>query len=90
MTQILRNFIRYLAYETGLCKTVVHDILTKDLGYTKKCARWVPRLLTDDHKAKHLEMARDFIRRCEADPDFKKKIVTMDEVVIYFKLSYLF
>ena len=59
---------------------MVHDILTKDLGLTKKCARWVPRLLTPAHKAAKVKMAEDFLAKLEADPTgFKKKVVTMDE-----------
>ena len=69
-----RCTVRYLAWESGLSFGTVRNILKKDLGFTKKCARWVPRLLTEEHKAKHLEMARDFIRRCEADPEFLDKV----------------
>ena len=48
--------------------------------YANFTHRWVPRLLTDDHKAAHLQMARDWLQRYEADPEgFKKRIVTMDE-----------
>ena len=42
--------------------------MKKDLGYTKKCARWVPRLLTPEHKAKQVKMAEDWIAKMEADP----------------------
>ena len=64
----------------NLCETVIRDILKKDLGYTKKCSRWVPRLLTPEHKAAKVKMAEDFLAKIEADPEgFKKKVVTMDE-----------
>ena len=59
---------------SGLGKNVVQNIVSKDLGFTKKCARWVPRLLTDEHKAQHLQMARDWLRRLQADPEFKNKV----------------
>ena len=36
-------------------------------------------LFTDEHKAQHLQMARDWLQRYEADPGFKDKVVTMDE-----------
>ena len=76
------KFDRFLSYELGLTRRVVHDILTLDLGLTKKCARWVPRLLTPAHKAAKVKMAEDFLAKIQADPSpagFKQKVVTMDE-----------
>ena len=35
-----------LAYESGIGIATVKKIVKQDLGLTKKCARWVPRLLT--------------------------------------------
>jgi hypothetical protein len=33
-------------------KTTIHEAVTEKLGYRKLCARWVPKMLTDDHKMK--------------------------------------
>jgi len=33
-------------------KTTIHDAVTEKLGYRKLCARWVPKILTDDHQKK--------------------------------------
>ena len=35
-------------------KTTIHEALTEKLGYRKLCARWVPRILKDDHKTKRM------------------------------------
>ena len=35
--------------------------------------------LTDEHKAAHLQMARNWIEKKEADPEFPNSIVTIDE-----------
>ena len=32
-------------------RSTVHEIVAQHLEYHKICARWVPRILTDDHKA---------------------------------------
>lgn len=40
-------------------KTTIHKILTDDLGYAKVCARWVPKMLTEDHKRQRVEAARE-------------------------------
>ena len=63
-----------LVNESGLGRGAVERILRDDLGYTKKSARWVPRLLTDDHKRKHCQMAEDWLAKNNADPEFKKKV----------------
>ena len=31
-------------------KTTIHEAVTERLGYRKLCARWVPKILTDDRK----------------------------------------
>lgn len=69
-----RSTVRELAIESGLGITTVQTIIKQDLGYTKKAARWVPRLLTPAHKAAKVQMAEDWIARWEADPDFKNKV----------------
>ena len=33
-------------------KTTIHEAVTEKLGHGKLCARWVPKILTDDHKRK--------------------------------------
>jgi transposase len=31
-------------------KTTIHEAVTEKLGYRNVCARWVPKMLTDDHE----------------------------------------
>jgi transposase len=33
-------------------ETTIHEAVIEKLGYRKLCARWVPKMLTDDHKTK--------------------------------------
>ena len=35
-------------------KTTIHEAVTEKLGYRKLCARWVPKMLKDDHKRKRM------------------------------------
>ncbi|XP_017791911.1 PREDICTED: histone-lysine N-methyltransferase SETMAR-like [Habropoda laboriosa] len=61
-------------------KTCIDTILTDHLGYAKVCARWVPRMLTEDHKRQRVEAAREFLQAYETDgEDFLDSIVTGDE-----------
>jgi histone-lysine N-methyltransferase SETMAR len=61
-------------------KTTIHEAVTEKLGYRKLCARWVPKMLTDDHKAKRMGSALKFLTRYAQEGDeFLDSSVTGDE-----------
>lgn len=63
-----------------ISRSLLHEIVTKKLGYHKFCARWVPKLLTDDHKTKRMSAAIDFLSRYAFEgEEFLNRIVTGDE-----------
>jgi histone-lysine N-methyltransferase SETMAR len=50
------------------------------LGYKKLCARWLPKILTDDHKTKRMGSALKFLKRYALEGDeILDCIVTGDE-----------
>ena len=44
-------------------KTTIHEAVIRKLGYRKLCARWVPKMLTDDHKKKRIGSALKLVPR---------------------------
>jgi len=42
-------------------KTTIHEAVTEELGYRKLCARWIPKMLTDDHNTKWMGSALKFL-----------------------------
>jgi len=42
-------------------KTTIHEAVTEKLGYRKLCTRWVPKMLTDNHKTKRMGSALKFL-----------------------------
>jgi hypothetical protein len=44
-------------------KTTIHEGVTEELGYRKLCARWLPKMLMDDHKTKQMDSALKFLTR---------------------------
>ena len=40
------------------------------LGYSKVCARWVPRQLTEAHKQSRLEACSELLEYCHSDKTF--------------------
>ena len=53
------------------------------LGYSKVCAKWVQRQLTDVHKQSRLEACSELLKYCHSDKNFLQRIVTGDETWVH-------
>ena len=53
------------------------------LGYSKVCAMWVPRQLTEAHKQSRLDACSKILEYCHCDKTFLQRIVTGDETWVY-------
>jgi transposase len=74
---------RELAAILGTGKGSVDKIIHK-LGYSKVCARWVSRSLTEEHKEQRKIICSELLARYEAEgDDFLSTIVTDDETWIH-------
>jgi len=58
-------------------------ILTDDLHMKHVCAKFVPRLLTDDQHEQHQTIAQDVFECSCEDVQFLKNVVTGDESWVY-------
>lgn len=66
-----------------ISRTVLYEIVSGELGYKKISARWVPRLLSEEHKTKRMGAALTFLSRYHQDGDeLLNRIVTGDETWI--------
>ncbi|GFN92564.1 histone-lysine N-methyltransferase SETMAR [Plakobranchus ocellatus] len=52
-----RMKIREIALKLEIPKSTVHEIVHDTLGYRKMSARWVPKMLTEDHKLQRVEIS---------------------------------
>jgi histone-lysine N-methyltransferase SETMAR len=60
------------------------DTVLKKFGFRTLCARWVPRMLTGDHKEQRLQACADLLERYESlGDDFLDNIVTGDETYVH-------
>ncbi|GFV43664.1 histone-lysine N-methyltransferase SETMAR [Trichonephila clavipes] len=65
----------------GLSWSVMYKIVAEDLNFKKSCSRWVPRLLTAEHKEKRFAISLDFLIHYEEEGnDMLSRIVTGDEI----------
>ncbi|GFO15634.1 histone-lysine N-methyltransferase SETMAR [Plakobranchus ocellatus] len=58
-----RMKIREIALKLEIPKSTVHEIVHDTWGYRKVSARWVPKMLTEDHKLQRVETMGMRIRR---------------------------
>jgi hypothetical protein len=58
-----RVTLRHISTELGTGYGVVHDIARNDLHYSQCCARWMPRMLTDDLKARRMMTSLSTVQR---------------------------
>ena len=60
-------------------RSLLHEIVTEKLGYHNFCARWVPKLLSEDHKEQRIAASLTFLEAYEKDGDsLLDRVVTGD------------
>ena len=74
-----RLTVRERADDCGISVGSCDAILTDDLHTKRVCAKFVPRLLTEDLREQRQTIARDLFERSCKDVQFLKNIVTGDE-----------
>jgi len=81
-----RFTISELSFEfPQVSRSVIYNIVSEKLGYKKLCARWVPKMLTDEHKQKRLAAAHQFLQHHQIEGDQSlDHIVTGDETWISY------
>jgi len=63
-----------------ISQSLLHEIVTEKLGYHKFCARWVPKLLSEDHKKQRMAASLTFLEAYEKNGDsLLNHVVTGDE-----------
>lgn len=78
-----RVTVKEMSLRVGIGEASVCRIL-KQLGLKKVCARWVPRMLTDDHKNTRQTVCRELLAQYEdGGDDFLQRIVTGDETWLH-------
>ena len=75
--------IRRLAYELGIPKTIIHEIMDNQLGIKKVCTWWILKLLTPVQHANRVDCCQELLQQSEINPDnFFDSMVAGDEFCI--------
>ena len=78
--------VRELVEATDISHGTVISILYEQLGMKKLSARWVPRLLTVDHKRDRVTISKQCLKMFQRNvPDkFLRRFITVDETWIHY------
>ena len=63
-----RISIRRVAYELGIPKTTIHEIMNNHMDMKKVCARWVPKLFTPIQPANRVDCCQELLQESEVNP----------------------
>lgn len=85
VASLLNSFMRNFR----VSRSVVYQIVIDNLHYKKVCARWVPKILTEEHKTKRLAHSLSFFERYNKEgEEFLSHIVIVREAwVAYYTLE---
>ncbi|UYV69054.1 hypothetical protein LAZ67_6002185 [Cordylochernes scorpioides] len=78
-----RTTLLELEQNTGISKTTIGRIVTKDLKLKKTPAKFIPRFLTNEKKLCRLATCENMLEMTRTDPEWKDKIITGDETWVY-------
>ncbi|UYV79824.1 K02A2.6-like [Cordylochernes scorpioides] len=78
-----RTTLMELEQDTGISKTTIGRIVTKDLKLKKTPAKFIPRFLTNEQKLCRLATCENMLEMIRTDPEWKDKIITGDETWVY-------
>ena len=77
--------VREIVDAIGISYGSVVSILNDQLGLRKLSARWVPRLLSIDHKRKRVTASKDCLELINRNlNEFLRRFVTVDETWIHY------
>ncbi|UYV79995.1 hypothetical protein LAZ67_18001359 [Cordylochernes scorpioides] len=78
-----RTTLLELEQDTGISKTTIGRIVTKDLKLKRTPAKFIPRFLTNEQKLCRLATCENMLEMTRTDPEWKDKIITGDETWVY-------
>jgi hypothetical protein len=66
-------------------KNTIHSMLKEDLNLSKKSARWLPKLLTEEMKKERVQTSEAFLAMiCRYSKAMLENMVMMDESAVSF------
>ncbi len=77
-----RKTLRQLSAEVGILESTVHKVIKKDLKLSKKAAKHVPRVLTEEQRRHRMNLSEINLECVRSEKHFLDKVITGDETWI--------
>ncbi len=77
--------LEQLALAVDVSHSTVHRILWKDLHLFKKCAKFVPKVLTQENKDRHVQICRVNLDCLRLEPRLFHHVITGDETYLHLR-----
>ncbi|GFO37028.1 histone-lysine N-methyltransferase SETMAR [Plakobranchus ocellatus] len=61
--------LKEISLKVDIPKTNVYEIVHDKLGYRKVSARWVPKMLSDEHERQRVKISQILLHRCQQEGD---------------------
>lgn len=74
-----RTNIRLVVDELGISYGSVQKIITEDLAMRKVCAKFVPRVLSNEQKVNRKQISQEILNCVQRNPNFFDNVITGDE-----------
>ena len=75
--------LKKIVEEVGISRESVYTFLTENLCMQRVSAKFIPKLLTEQQKELHVEIAQDMLDCANNDLEFMKTIITGDKTWVY-------
>ena len=83
MLEDRRLTVQEIVAEVRISIDLFYSILTEDLNLRRVSPKFVPKLLTEQHKELRKEISEDMLDLANHNPEFIKTIITGDETWVY-------
>lgn len=83
LNKIVVWLVRQPEDDLGIPKSTVWRIFSENLGLTHVCAKFIPKLLSEQQKNLRLEIAQNNLEIIKSDENLLKKVIIGDESWFY-------
>ncbi|XP_071879535.1 protein GVQW3-like [Anas platyrhynchos] len=80
LNRVHRMSIRMIVDDLSIPQTQVFEMVKENLAMRKVCAKFVPRVLSEEQKANRKAICQDLLHHVNEEPDFLDNVVTSDEM----------
>lgn len=79
--------VEAISAATGISSSTVHRILTEELLYQWKLARWLPHHLSEEQKVKRVSLCKEILKTLKKHDSLQKLVIVDEKIVYHFPIN---